>query len=55
MPAKTVHHTVKKGDTLYALANRYGTTVDAIRRENRLKSASLRAGQTLTLTLAVLN
>ncbi len=55
VPAKTVHHTVKKGDTLYSLANRYGTTVDAIRRENRLKSVSLRAGQTLTLTLAVLN
>ena len=55
VPAKTVHHTVKKGDTLYSLANRYGTTVDAIRRENRLKTASLRAGQTLTLTLAVLN
>jgi membrane-bound lytic murein transglycosylase D len=53
--AKTVRHTVKKGDTLYSLANRYGTTVDAIRRQNGLKSASLRAGQTLTLTLAVLN
>jgi membrane-bound lytic murein transglycosylase D len=53
--AKTIHHTVKKGDTLYSLANRYGTTVDAIRRENRLTSASLRAGQTLTFTLAVLN
>ena len=53
--AKTVRHTVKKGDTLYSLANRYGTTVDAIRRENRLKSVSLHAGQTLTLTLAVLN
>jgi membrane-bound lytic murein transglycosylase D len=53
--AKTVRHTVKKGDTLYSLASRYGTTVDAIRRENRLKSASLRTGQTLTLTLAVLN
>lgn len=53
--AKTVRHTVKKGDTLYSLANHYGTTVDAIRRENRLKSASLRTGQTLTLTLVVLD
>jgi len=54
--AKTIHHTVKKGETLYSLAARYGTTTDAILRENRLRSAqSLRAGQTLTLTLAVLN
>lgn len=63
VPAKTVktsprkiRHTVRRGDTLYSLAARYGTTIDAILRENRLRSArSLRAGQTLTLTLAVLN
>ncbi|HTS00923.1 MAG TPA: LysM peptidoglycan-binding domain-containing protein, partial [Thermoanaerobaculia bacterium] len=55
-PARTIRHTVKKGDTLYALAARYGTTIDAILRENGLRSPrSLRAGQTLTLTLAVLN
>ncbi len=54
--ARKVRHTVKAGETLYALAARYGTTIDAILRENRLRSArSLRAGQTLTLTLAVLN
>ena len=39
------------GDTLYGIAARYGTTMDEIRRENRLRSAqSLHAGQTLTLT-----
>ncbi|MGA7991005.1 MAG: LysM peptidoglycan-binding domain-containing protein [Thermoanaerobaculia bacterium] len=55
-PARRVRHTVRPGDTLYSLAARYGTTIDAIRRENRIRSArSLRAGQTLTLTLAVLN
>ncbi|MBK9063125.1 MAG: LysM peptidoglycan-binding domain-containing protein [Acidobacteria bacterium] len=54
--ARKVKHTVKPGETLYSLAARYGTTIDAILRENRLRSAqSLRAGQTLTLTLAVLN
>jgi membrane-bound lytic murein transglycosylase D len=53
---RKVHHTVKPGETLYSLASRYGTTIEAILRENRLRSAqSLRAGQTLTLTLAVLN
>jgi membrane-bound lytic murein transglycosylase D len=54
--ARTIRHTVRPGDTLYGLAARYGTTIDAILRENGLRSArSLRAGQTLTLTLAVLN
>jgi LysM repeat protein len=54
--SRRVRHTVKPGDTLYSLAARYGTTIEAILRENRLRSAhSLRAGQTLTLTLAVLN
>ncbi len=54
--ARRIRHTVKPGDTVYSLAARYGTTIKAIVRENRLRSArSLRAGQTLTLTLAVLN
>ncbi len=54
--ARTIRHLVRPGDTLYGLAARYGTTIDAILRENDLRSArSLRAGQTLTLTLAVLN
>ena len=53
---RKVKHTVRPGETLYSLAARYGTTIEAILRENRLRSAqSLRAGQTLTLTLAVLN
>jgi membrane-bound lytic murein transglycosylase D len=53
---RKVRHTVRPGETLYSLAARYGTTIEAILRENRLRSArSLRAGQTLTLTLAVLN
>ncbi len=54
--ARTVRHVVRPGETLYSLAARYGTTIDAILRENRLRSArSLKAGQTLTLTLAVMN
>jgi membrane-bound lytic murein transglycosylase D len=54
--ARKIRHTVQRGDTLYSLAARYGTTIDAILAENRLRSPrSLRAGQTLTLTLAVLN
>jgi LysM repeat protein len=33
-PPNTVHYTVKAGDTLYALARRYGTTVAAIEAAN---------------------
>lgn len=38
-------YTIKKGDTLYQLANSYGTTVDAIKRLNNLTSSNLSIGQ----------
>ncbi len=41
-------HKVKNGDNLYAIARKYGTTVDNICRLNRIKANSkLRAGQIL--------
>ena len=53
---RVVRHTVKKGDTLFAIAAHYGVTVDEIQRQNRIRSPqSLRAGQTLVLSLAALN
>ena len=53
---QVVRHTVKAGDTLYALASRYGVSVDEIRRQNRIRSPrALRAGQTLVLSLATVN
>ncbi len=42
-------HTVVKGDTLYSLSRRYGTTVDAIKAANGLTSDLIRIGQTLTI------
>ncbi|HLV29408.1 MAG TPA: transglycosylase SLT domain-containing protein [Burkholderiaceae bacterium] len=42
-----VTHTVKRGDTLFALARRYNTTVDALRKLNNLKGNKLAAGQRL--------
>ncbi|MDE6318395.1 MAG: LysM peptidoglycan-binding domain-containing protein [Lachnospiraceae bacterium] len=42
-------YTVRSGDTLWLLANRFGTTVDAIRRLNGLTSDSLRIGQVLRI------
>ena len=43
-------HTVRQGETLYRIANRYGVTVDDLRRANRMsRSASLRVGQRLSV------
>ncbi|MDI6796270.1 MAG: LysM peptidoglycan-binding domain-containing protein [Desulfatibacillaceae bacterium] len=42
-------HTVGRGDSLWNLARRYGTTVAAIQRENNLSSDKLSVGQTLKI------
>ena len=47
--SSTVSHTVKKGDTLYGLANRYGTSVSAIKKANGLSSDMLRDGRSLKI------
>lgn len=43
-PKSTVH-TVRKGDTLYGLAKRYGTSVGAIQRSNGISGSTIRIGQ----------
>ncbi len=42
-------HTVKRGDTLFALARRYNTTVDALRKLNNLKGNNLATGKRLRI------
>lgn len=42
-------YTVRKGDTLYLLATRYGTTVQALRQLNGLNSNEIYPGQRLTI------
>ena len=42
-------YTVRSGDTLWLLANRYGTTVDAIKRLNGLTGDNLQIGQVLRI------
>ena len=43
-------HTVVSGDTLAALAQRYGTSVDDLTRLNNLNSTVIRVGQTLQVS-----
>ena len=42
-------YTVKRGDNLYAIARRFNTTVDAIKRKNNLTSNNLSIGQKLLI------
>ena len=42
-------HQVQKGETLYALAARYGVTVKELRQWNKLKGNKLKEGQRLRL------
>lgn len=47
-PESTTAYTVRRGDTLWAIAARHHTTVDALARENRLTNPALiRVGQTI--------
>jgi murein endopeptidase len=43
--AQYVRHRVRKGETLGKLARRYGTSIKAIMRANRLRSSLIRAGR----------
>jgi len=44
-PGRTVAHKVQSGDTLGELAKKYNTTIDLIKRSNRLTSNVIRVGQ----------
>ena len=45
----TGSHIVKKGDTLYNLSRRYGTTVSAIRQSNGIRGDLIRIGERLRI------
>lgn len=48
---KTITYTVKKGDTLSAIAQKYGTTYQKIAKENGIENPSyIRVGQKLKIT-----
>lgn len=48
---KFASHQVRKGDTLYGLAKKYGTTVNTIQRANGISGSVIRLGQTLRIPL----
>ena len=45
------HHTVESGDTLIAIAQRYNSRVEDIKRRNRLRSNTIYPGQELRIVL----
>jgi LysM repeat protein len=47
-PGSAVHHTVKRGETLYSIANNYKTSVKAIKQTNA-NVATLRPGMVLVI------
>ncbi|WJV31058.1 LysM peptidoglycan-binding domain-containing protein [Rossellomorea sp. AcN35-11] len=44
-------YTVKKGDTLYSLAKKHGTTVEAIKHTNRKTTDQIKVGENLSLPI----
>ncbi len=45
-------HSVRRGDTLGAIARRYGVSVSALQSSNRLKGSLIRTGQTLLVPVS---
>jgi membrane-bound lytic murein transglycosylase D len=55
MASRLVIHKVKNGDTLQGLAKKYGTSEKSLMKINHLKSAKLKAGQSLKMNTVASN
>ena len=44
-----IFHTVRKGDTLYGLGRKYGTSVTAIQKANKIKGSNIGIGKRLII------
>jgi membrane-bound lytic murein transglycosylase D len=51
--AASLTHSVRRGDSLWKLASRYGTTVDRIKRDNGLRNDRLYVGQRLRINTGI--
>ncbi|CAA6828714.1 MAG: Membrane-bound lytic murein transglycosylase D precursor (EC [uncultured Thiotrichaceae bacterium] len=49
IPAKTVVHRIRSGDTLTAIAKKYGTSIDNIMKTNGLRSSKIIVGEHLKI------
>src|SRR5512145_326901 len=49
---RVVYHHVRKGDTLGAIADKYGVSVAAIKTANKIRGTLIRPGQDLLITAA---
>jgi peptidoglycan endopeptidase LytE len=53
--AFAAEHVVQKGDSLFAIANKYQTTVPELKTTNHLTSSLIKPGQVLTVSNDVSN
>lgn len=47
-------YTIQKGETLFSLAKKFGTTVNALKKENNLHSDLIKVGQTISVPMETL-
>jgi membrane-bound lytic murein transglycosylase D len=46
---RRISYRIKRGDTLSTIATQYGTTVQDLRKWNRIRGSGIAAGETLTI------
>lgn len=42
-------HKVRRGESLWTIARKYGVSIDALKRQNKLKKSAIKAGDTLSI------